>query len=261
MKKFLFIVLSLIISLNIYGQEAPFLYQSPGETLPSKAQFFLTEKAFTRLETRYISHVSKCWQNAEMYNSQLNQDVLSIQGMSGAKNRHFLNNLCMMKNTKYLEIGCSKGATFISALYMNEKSIKSATALDDWTQNRDLLNEFKSKCKVFLSGILFNVFSHDCFSVPTKNFLRGKINTYFYNGPPTAEDHCNAFVFFNQAFADLFIAVIEDWNEEHVRVGTFEAFDSLGYQVLFEVSLPADSSGDLANWSNGVYAAVIKKND
>ncbi len=60
--------------------------------------------------------------------SSLTQQILNIDGMSSPKVRHFLNNLCSLPGTSYLEIGW-KGSTWISALYGNKATIQQA---DDW---------------------------------------------------------------------------------------------------------------------------------
>ena len=50
--------------------------------------------------------------------SKLPVEVLDLPGMSSYKVRHFLNNLCArFINTSYMEVGCYKGSTLISAGY------------------------------------------------------------------------------------------------------------------------------------------------
>jgi hypothetical protein len=48
--------------------------------------------------------------------------------------------------------------------------------------------------------------------------------------------------------------VVDDWDLEQVRMGTFNAFKQLGYQILYQNEIfPAEDVG------NGQYVAVIKK--
>src|SRR5579872_3190335 len=52
-----------------------------------------------------INHVQKSIKNAERGISKLSKDVLGIDGLSSSKVRHFLNNICSIPGTNYLEIG------------------------------------------------------------------------------------------------------------------------------------------------------------
>ena len=50
-----------------------------------------------------------------------------------------------------------------------------------------------------------------------------------------------------------------DWNAPGVKEGTYQAISELGYQVLKQWELPARGNGDIHNWWNGLYVAVIHK--
>jgi hypothetical protein len=85
---------------------------------------FLYEKKYiepTKQIQDYISHIEKSIENANAKKSQLLSSILNIPGMSNDQNRHFLNNLCSLSNTNYLEIGTWQGSTLISSLYKNKK--------------------------------------------------------------------------------------------------------------------------------------------
>lgn len=72
-----------------------------------------------------ISHVKESIEKAKNGISKLYQGILNIEGMSGSKIRHFLNNVCSFKGVNYLEIGCWKGSTLVSAAYNNETNFNS----------------------------------------------------------------------------------------------------------------------------------------
>ena len=59
--------------------------------------------------------------------------------MSGKKTRHFYNNICSMKNSRYLEIGTWKGSTLCSAMCNNKMK---CVAIDNWSQFNGPKNEF-----------------------------------------------------------------------------------------------------------------------
>lgn len=102
-------------------------------------------------------------------------------------------------------------------------------------------------------------YSHDCFDVDPESFVFEEVNIYFYDGGHARQDQANAFLYYNNILDDVFIAIVDDWNWDDVRNGTFDAFKELGYQILYEVSLPSDGNGDISKWWNGLYVAVIRK--
>lgn len=206
-----------------------------------------------------IRHIEKSIQRAEKGESELNPAILALEGYSSAKVRHFLNNLCIREGTRYFEIGTWKGSTFISALYGNQKNLKDAVAIDDWSEFGGPEKDFRSHCASFLSKVKHRFYAEDCFSIEPKDYFSEKINLYFYDGNHSAENHERAFTYYDEIFSDLFIAVIDDWNAYHVRQGTFQAFDKLGYKIAYEKVLPAKFSGDKENWWNGIYLAVIRR--
>jgi hypothetical protein len=84
-------------------------------------------------ETRTRSHLidalrdafSTTWQGTV---DRLDQEILSMQGMSGRKYRTLVNN---MPDARYLEIGSWAGSTLCAAIYNNEVR---ALAIDNWSE-------------------------------------------------------------------------------------------------------------------------------
>ena len=62
-----------------------------------------------------IEQVGQAIDMAERNESKLIPEILNLEGMSSSKNRHFLYNL-INSDDWYLEIGCWKGSTLVSAL-------------------------------------------------------------------------------------------------------------------------------------------------
>jgi hypothetical protein len=209
-------------------------------------------------EDQIIAHVEQCIADAENGTSKLTPQVLSIDGMSSPKVRHFLNHLCSMPDTRYLEIGCFKGSTWIAALYKNQGTISSATAIDDWSEFGGPKNAFEKNCAMFLTNVPCRYISKDCFKVDLSRFEK-PINVYFYDGEHSADSQEKAFTYFDPVLDDLFIAVIDDWNWPNVSNGTRTAFGKLNYEILFETALPSYRTNDAKNWWNGLYVAVIRK--
>ncbi len=211
-----------------------------------------------------VRHVQESIRQASQEQGKLSPEVLGIDGMTSAKGRYLLNHLCSLPNAVYLEIGSWKGSSLVSALYQN-KAIQKAYAVEKWVRFADngfdfgdVRGEFHANVQSCLGGLPLTVLEKDCFSINLKE-IPEKITVYFYDGEHREQDQKEAFLYFNDRLADEFIAIVDDWNWESSRTGTFKAFDELGYQVLFEQYLPANFDGDVANWWNGMYVAVIRK--
>lgn len=215
---------------------------------------FLNER-----EQLLIDHVKVAISLSENHISQLIPEIFAIEGMSSAKNRCLLNNLLMLPGSSYLEIGCWKGSTFISALYHNQNTIANAIAIDNWSQFDGPYMAFEANCHSFIETLQYNVYSHDCFSIDPTEFINTPINIYFYDGEHTFEAQEKAFTYFDSALDDVFIAIVDDWNWDPARAGTFSAFSHLNYEILYETYLPARFNGDRELWWHGFYVAVIRK--
>lgn len=210
-------------------------------------------------ELELVEHVKKCIILAEKKKSLLTSDVMAVNGFTGEKIKHFLNNVCSLANTSYLEIGCWKGATFTAALYKNEPSLRYAVAVDNWSEFNGPKDEFFKNTAKFLSHGCYHFFEKNSFSINLQTSFPIPINIYFYDGGHSTLEQERAFTYFNDIFEDVFIAIVDDWNWMRVREGTASAFSKLNYQILFEKVLFTDKCGDPENWWNGFYIAVIKK--
>lgn len=222
--------------------------------------FFLAALLFTPQEEQLIEFVKTSIDRAEQGESKLTQEILNLEGMSSPKVRHFLNNLCTLPNTHYLEIGCWKGSTFISAQYQNQDTITEAIGIDDWSEFYGPKEAFESNVNHFLPLNSFQFFSDNCFKIDPSTFIHTPITIYFYDGNHSFQAQEEAFTHYNPALSDLFIAIVDDWNWQQVRDGTYSAFKKLNYEILYDRSLPSNGNGDRTNWWNGLYVAVIRRN-
>jgi hypothetical protein len=89
--------------------------------------------------TTLIEHVEKCLKLTDQYNSKVDPKILTMQGMSGKKTRHFYNNICSMEDARYLEIGTWKGSSICSAMCNNKMT---CLAIDNWSEFGGPKNEF-----------------------------------------------------------------------------------------------------------------------
>lgn len=211
-----------------------------------------------------INHVIESIQKAYKHDSKLNDDILNLDGMSSAKVRHLLNNLCSLPGACYLEIGVYRGSTFTSALYQNTHTLLDAIAIDNWSEHQDGINSnkhiFLTTTKKFLNANSFRFFEHDAFTIDIEKISPNPITIYFYDGNHDFQSQKKAFSHYNTIFDDIFIALVDDWNWTGVPQATKQVFKELEYTILFEKELPANGNLDRENWWDGLYIAVIKKN-
>jgi hypothetical protein len=206
-----------------------------------------------------IAHVLSSIENAESNISKLPPEVFAIEGMSSRKVRVFLNSLCAIPNTSYLEVGVWKGSTFISSLYGNQNTVTSAIAIDDWSEFGGPEKEFRRNCENYLTNVNYHFYSQNAFTVNKSKIFNKPVTLYFYDGEHSMQNQERAFTYFNEVFDDVFIAVVDDWNWDCVKQGTFSAFNKLGYKVLFEKQIMSSYAHRDSQWWNGIYVAVISK--
>lgn len=205
--------------------------------------------------------------NANNLQSKLTNEILMISGMSSPKVRHFLNNL-ITPQSRYLEIGCWRGSTFISALYQNNP--ECAFAIDNWSEFDE--SNFQIFCYDYAYGKTRNIFRYnvreflscpitiieeDAFTIDKSRIK--DINTYFYDGAHDYESQKKALIYYYDSLSDSFVFIIDDWNEEAAQEGTKDSIKELGLKVYFEYEGYAELNGDIRNWWNGLYISVLGK--
>ena len=221
---------------------------------------------------KYKNHIQKSIYNAENYKSKLSNELLSIEGMSGKKTRHFYNNLLELEDSRYLEIGCYKGSSTCAGLYGNNSKF---VCIDNW--HDFLLNELhnkissKSDIDYFLENINkykgsnnVEFYNEDCFTIDQLKL--GKFNIYLYDGDHSYKSQYDALKYYINNMEDIFIYIVDDWNDEPVRKGTFDAINDLNLENVwnYEIRLTYDNKHtppEIAHetWWNGTYICILKK--
>jgi hypothetical protein len=210
----------------------------------------------TNYQSFLIEHVKTSIQNAQAHISKLDPEILTLEGMSSDKIRHFLNNICSLEDGKYLEIGVWKGSTFIASLYNNK--LTHAAAIDNWSQFCAPREEFQNNTTKFLGATPYTFYETDCFKFDVKT-IPNKVNIYFYDAGHTREEQKLAFVHYNELFEDTFIAIVDNYNWQQVQEGTQLSFKELKYNILFEQFLASNKKADKSGWWTGIYVAVVSK--
>ncbi len=210
----------------------------------------------------YIQHVEKSLQNAENNISKITQEILRMDGMSGVKTRHFYNNLLSIPNVRYLEVGTWKGSSVCSAMYGNMAKV---VCIDNWSQFKGAKFRFLENFNHFKGKNNASFIQNDCFKVDVSKFDTS-FNIYLYDGEHSYDSHYKALTHYYNCLEDTFIFVVDDWNWEDVRKGTYDSIKDLGLKILYEkeIRLTQDNSHSppeiaKATWWNGIYVAVLQK--
>jgi hypothetical protein len=191
-----------------------------------------------------IKHIDNCF---ELETSKLPDNILSMEGMSGRRTRHFYNNICSIGGN-YLEIGCWKGSSTCSALYGNSVN---ATVIDNWSEFGDKSEEFFKNINPVIGKNKFNFINSGSWEVDLK--LIPKIDIYLYDGGNSAKDHEMALTYYKSVLADTFIYIVDDWAWKDVQAGTYKALEN--FKVLYQKDIITENSPE---WWNGIGVFLLQ---
>ena len=188
-----------------------------------------------------------------------------MDGASGKKYRYFINNLIgSLDDARYLEVGTWAGSTACSALYGNK--VKTI-CIDNWSEFGGPKNLFFSNIdKIKSEDIDFSFIESDFNAVDYTGI--GKFNVYMYDGDHSRENQYNGISKVLPALDDTFLLIVDDWNWERVRFGTFDAINDNSLKVISSIEIKTlqqevwwapDINGPYSDWHNGYFIALIKK--
>jgi hypothetical protein len=195
--------------------------------------------------------IDECVNNAINCKSKCSQEILDIEGMSGKMTRHLYNNICSLDNINYLEIGCHRGSSTMSALYLN-KNVK-ATIIDNWSEFGGPKEEFMKNIDKFIPDNIINVLNQDSFQVN----LTDKFDVYLYDGHHSVDSHRKAITYFWNNLKERCIVMVDDYNWDMVKEGTLKGFEEMNANILYKkvISAPQDGNG----FWNGCGIFLIQK--
>ena len=213
------------------------------------------------MEQILINHLQNAFAKGEVEESKLPSEILTMDGMSGKKTRHFYNNLLDLSGARYLEIGTWKGSSLCSAMAGNEARV---VCIDNWSYDTVSRGEFLVNFNRWKGLNQARYIEGDCFAVDAS--VLPSFNIYLYDGDHVRESHKKALTHFDKCLDSVFIYIVDDWNDKRVRDGTWDAIYELGYTVLYqkEIRLTTDNSHTpleeaKAGWWNGVTGFVLQK--
>lgn len=210
--------------------------------------------------TGLANDVRTAFDRALLNDGKVSDAVLALPGMSGRKYRLFINNLIgLMSDPRYLEIGVWQGSTLCSAIFQNEVT---ATAIDNWSQFNGPVARFRSNLAKFKGKAKVNVLERDFRDVSFDSL--GKFNVYLFDGPHSYKDQYDGLTLAKPALDEIFILIVDDWNWNRVRVGTFDAIRDSGYHIDYSIELRTSLDGTTpllrgykSDWHNGYFIAVM----
>ena len=137
-------------------------------------------------------------------------------------------------------------------------------AIDNWSEFAGPRDEFLVNFEKYKGSNNASFLEADCFSTEISSLP--KFNMYLYDGDHKQESHRKALTHYINALDPIFIYVVDDWNWNCVRSGTFDAYRELNLKPLFEkeIRLTWDDTHTpqplaMETWHNGIYVAILQK--
>ncbi len=238
------------------------------------------------MKSKLIKHLEKSIENAENYKSNIDDGLIIdkdltnkcmpnqsggnpesfIGSMTGMKTRHFYNNLLSMEDSRYLEIGVWKGSSVCAAMCNNTAKV---VCMDNFSQRFGTTSDNNSHVRqVFLNNFekykgendaLF--IENDCFKVNISDF-KYKFNIYLFDGAHDRQSQYNAIEYYLDALDDIFIFMIDDWNQPQVKEGTLSAIENNKLNIVWKKEIlnqEATHENQVKNWWNGIGIFLLQK--
>ena len=205
-------------------------------------------------------HIDNSIQRALRLESNIDKSILDIRGFSTPTMRHLFNNICNVKNAKYLEIGLYCGATFCSSF--NNETI--SVGIENFSQSFGI-DTVEQELKKNIQDNLFKskavkLIDDNCFKDNVVN-ERFKFDILFYDAEHSEDNQAKALPFYLDKMSDTFIYIVDDTNWAQVSSGVKSGINSLKSKidVIYEQNLIGSSFNDDTIWHNGVNIFLIKK--
>src|SRR5262245_8642924 len=171
--------------------------------------------------------------------SLLSPEVLAIEGLSDAKMRRLLNNLGGRLRT-YLEVGCYHGSTLVAAAHRNPRLW--ALGVDNFSESfpgyngrggpREQLADNLSRFAPHARFVEVDFRDLDPESLPA-------LDCFFYDGAHDRASQRDAVTHFAPRLGPGALLLVDDWNGEDVRHGTYDGLHEISdrFRVVCSAAL------------------------
>lgn len=190
-------------------------------------------------------------------------DGVNIPGFTSSKVKTLLHRLIskLPPDECYLEIGCLCGSTLVSAL-LDHKDV-SAYACDNFSEFEarfDARKNLPANLAAYANRLPKIDFRNmDCFALAKEPAPFAKpVGVYFYDGSHDEQAQAKAITDFERHLSRRSIVLVDDWNRERVRRGTWQGINSIRpFRTTF-YELPSRFESDGAEFWNGVGAFFLE---
>lgn len=183
--------------------------------------------------------------------------VHNLKSWSTIEIKSLLNNIGKNVNS-YLEVGVFHGGTFFSAVAGNNHL--NAYAVDIFVE--DVNSNPGATFRSSLEGLKrdnVKFINKDCFTVE-KEEIPVAIDAYLYDGPHHFDEQKKALTYYLPFMGDVFILMVDDFNDGDVSGGTREGLEALRNFINVDKEWVFKTPRNMgAIWWNGFYIAVISK--
>ena len=210
-----------------------------------------------------IEHIIDSIDRAERKES--NYTGVGIEALTSDITRHFLNNICSMEGTKYLEAGVYAGGTFYSALQNNNvkgyaiDNFKKAYA--PWRNDIQFVGHEDPK-KAFLQPPWWPDKKYDFELIEGEindAIVPEKCNVIFYDADHDPVKQFKNLKHLLQFCEDEFILLVDDANMPGVVESVDDLIEIKRMKVLYERKITTAIPEDQTSWWNGIYILLLQK--
>ena len=163
--------------------------------------------------------------------SRLTPEVLAIVGMSDPRMRHLLNNVGRHVRT-YLEVGCYHGSTLVAAAFRNPHLL--AVGVDNFSQDHPELNAGGVPREQLAANLARFAPHVRVIEADFRDLDRDRLpvlDCYFYDGAHDRPTQREAVTFFAPRFGPECLLLVDDWNWEDVRLGTYDGLSAVANRL------------------------------
>jgi len=145
------------------------------------------------------------------------------------------------------------------------KNKATVVCIDNWSEFGGPKEHFLKNFESYKGENTARFIEQDCYTVDVSTLP--KFNIYLFDGDHSKDSHYNALVHYHESLDDIFIFIVDDWNWDTVRSGTFAAFKKLHLTVKYSKEIrtttdnthPPWGSEQQKQWHNGIFVAILEK--